>query len=516
MSDLYLAWQLTALTAGLLSMGAMVLIVIKCPSSRLHPGPVLLTIFLSVTIASVMRVGLHAWHLVFAAAETVEEMHVMLSATLSRVANEELGHDTGPLEPYVPFFFWCYFFFNTSTTLWFLMLALDLIFSLSNPFLPFSADYVKHHVYAWPASVLYCIVFRYVLGAFHDTTTANVVLYFDLPAYLALVYIGFGLVQAWRRARILETHAHATTSRMAQRILPYLGVFAVHTTIALVVYLVQLGSALGRRIPNTLDQLALVLEALEVFALFCWDVGVLRRPMDHQDDGISSASRVAVSDAEADADADLTASSRGAILSVPLSHPSEEIDVSNKLRTDVMRYMSLGIMKSIEMAQVADKADAHDCRASAERTGSVDTEQAVGLHAGGRSRESCCCYSSIGFHDYNDVKSMGVVVYGMQNSTMLNFRDCEPKVFHRIRAQFDIDQDFYRESFDPSRILSEHGSEGKSGNIFYFTGTLVLCWLLGRIPDCSTRNATNTRSFVRVPHNSQQAVHGQERTERRV
>ncbi|KAJ8569177.1 hypothetical protein ON010_g6082 [Phytophthora cinnamomi] len=82
------------------------------------------------------------------------------------------------------------------------------------------------------------------------------------------------------------------------------------------------------------------------------------------------------------------------------------------------------------------------------------------------------CYSSVRYNDYNHVENKGVVVYGKKNSTMLNFRDCAPKISHRIRAQFNINQDFYRESFDPSQILSEHGSEGKSGNIFYFTANM--------------------------------------------
>uniref|UniRef100_M4BSG3 PIPK domain-containing protein n=1 Tax=Hyaloperonospora arabidopsidis (strain Emoy2) TaxID=559515 RepID=M4BSG3_HYAAE len=462
MTDLYLAWQLTALMAGLVSIGVMIAVFIKYPSSRLHPGIILMTIVMSLTIASIMRVGLHAWHLVLGP----DHDDGFLSATLSRVANEELGYDSGrPVEPYVSFFFWSYFFFNTSTTLWFLMLALDLIFSLSNPFLPFNADNVKHHIYAWPASVIYCFIFRYVLKEFQDTVTASVMLYFDVPAHLTLLYISFALIQSWRRSRILETHAHATTRRMAKRILPYLGVFAVYTMVALSISLVQLGTAFGQILPNTLDQLALVLEGLAVFALFCWDAGILRVPMDQREDGVvrdtrnsSSSSRVAMSQGEAGGAGARSSTSRGA-MSVPLSNPSEEIDVSNKLRMDVMRYMSLGIMKSIEMAQVAEK-DAQELSLSAEHTGS-DTE-AAGLHAGG-------CYSNIGFHDYNYVESMGVLVYGMKHSTMLNFRDCAPKVFHRIRAQFNIDQDFYRESFDPSRILSEHGSEGKSGNIFYFT-----------------------------------------------
>ncbi|KAF4321910.1 hypothetical protein BBO99_00000436 [Phytophthora kernoviae] len=456
LDHLFIAWQLTALASGLLSGGAMIFFFVKYPSTRVHPGMVLMCIFLSVSIASIMRVALHAWYIVL----EPNDVKGPIPATLSRVANEELGNDTGALEAYVPFFFWCYFFFSTSGTLWFLMLALDLIFSLSNPFLPFNADNVKHHIYAWPVSMVYCLIFKYILSEFQSQPTANVVLYFDLPAYIVLLYIAGALIQAWRRSRILETHAHNTTRRMAKRILPYLGVFATHTIIALAIYLAQLGTEFGSMTPNALDQLSLVLETLALFALFCHDAGVFRAQVmapngtgeaARAGSNSGNPSRTTITQIQAGASMLTSTLGGGAAAS------RDKIDVSNKLRMDVMRYTSKGIMKSIEMAQAVEKAAAGSI--SGEFTGS-DTEAGVDVND---------CYSSISYNDYNHVESMGVVVYGLKNSTMLNFRDCAPKIFHRIRAQFNIDQDFYRESFDPSRILSEHGSEGKSGNIFYFT-----------------------------------------------
>jgi 1-phosphatidylinositol-4-phosphate 5-kinase len=445
MDHLFLAWQLTALASGLLSSGSMVYLFLKYPSFRVHPGIQFMRIFTSVSVSSIMRVGLHAWYILLDA----DDVGGPVPATLSRIAKEQLGYDAGELEAYVPFFFWSFFFFSTSATLWFLMLALDLIYSLSNPFLPFNTDNAKYNIYAWPVALLYCLVFRYILGQFRTGSTANVMLYIDLPAYLVLLYIGFALIQAWRRSRNLETHAHETTRRMAKRILPFLGVFAVHTLVALVIYLVQLGTEFGRVTPNALDQLSLVLESLALFALYCRNAGVFKAPLMRQcaadSSDPNSPSRTTTTQAEAGG-ATLTAASAG-----------EKIDVPNKLRMDVMRYMSMGVVKSIKMAQKAEKSAGS---VSAEFTGS-DTEAALDVGD---------CYSDVSFNDYNHVENMGVLVFGLKNCTMLKFRDCAPKIFHRIRAQFNIDQDFYRESFDPSRILSEHGSEGKSGNIFYFTG----------------------------------------------
>ncbi|KAL4108833.1 hypothetical protein PRIC1_000542 [Phytophthora ramorum] len=457
MDHLFIAWQLTALVSGLLSSGAMIFFFVKYPSSRVHPGMVLMCIFLSVSIASIMRVCLHAWYILL----EPDDVGGPMPATLSRIANEELGHDAGALEAYVPLFFWCYFFFSTSATLWFLMLALDLIFSLSNPFLPFNADNVKHHIYAWPLSMIYCLIFRYILGKFQSNLTANVVLYFDLPAYLVLLYFGFAFFQSWRRSRILETLAHATTRATAKRILPYLGVFAVHTMIAFVIYLIQLGTEFGRMTPNALDQLSLVLETLALFALFCRDAGVFKTPLTLGTTGGGGGSsgdplRTTISQVEAGA-ANL-ASMPGGAEAEPNRDPNAKIDVSIKLRMDVMRYMAMAIRRSIELLQAAEKKDLTGS-ASAEFTGS-DTEAAVDVGD---------CYSNISYNDYNRVVSSGIVVIGTRNGTLLNFRDCAPKIFQCIRAQFNIDPEFYRESFDPSQILSECGSEGKSGNIFYFT-----------------------------------------------
>ncbi|GMF28342.1 unnamed protein product [Phytophthora fragariaefolia] len=412
-----------------------------------------------------MRVGLHAWYILL----DPDDVGGPLPATLSRIANEELGHDAGVLENYVSLFFWLYFFFNTASTLWFLMLALDLIFSLSNPFLPFNADNVMHHIWAWPVSLLYCFVFRYLLGKLETDLTANVMLYFDLPAYIVLAYVVFALVLCWRRIRVLEELAHATTLRMAKRILPYLGVFALHTIAGLIIYISQIGAEFGRMTPNALDQLSLVLETLALFALFCRDAGVFRVSLKDDSEADTNSSspnnlpQTNVTQIEAGG-ATLTSTS-GRLPSEPSNGSQEEkIDVSIKLRMDVMKYMSKGIIRSIEMAQSIEKT-ADGGSVSAEFTGS-DTEAAVDVGD---------FYSSVNYPDYNHVASMGVVVYGKHVGTMLSFRDCAPKIFHSIRAQFNINQNFYKASFDPSQILSEHGSEGKSGNIFYFTGECLYC-----------------------------------------
>uniref|UniRef100_K3WWS8 PIPK domain-containing protein n=1 Tax=Globisporangium ultimum (strain ATCC 200006 / CBS 805.95 / DAOM BR144) TaxID=431595 RepID=K3WWS8_GLOUD len=417
--DLFFAWQMTALTSCILAGGAMIVFFYKYPSTRAHPGPVLLCIFLSTCVANITRVALHTWHLT----SKGENGQRLNPATLGDIANHELlGSMTGVETNYIPFFFWCEFFFVTSATMWYLMLALDLIFSLSNPFLPFNADNLKHHVYAWPAALLWCIAFRYLFeNNNRSSRSQHILLYFHLPAYIVFVYMTVALGIAWRKSRRLETQAHRTTRRMAKLILPYLAVFVGGTLVMFVLYLFQLAQTDGRETStaNAIDQLALVLETLAVFVLFCRDAGVFRA-LSHKrtDKNLLPVNNT---------------------MGVPeLGHGGEKIDVSNKLRMDVVKYMCMGIERSsLLRIQAAEREE-------------------------GQS-------SDITFPDYAKVESMAVVVHGKKTSIALNFRDCAPKVFHHIRELFHIDEQFYMDSFDPAKILSEHGSEGKSGNIFYFT-----------------------------------------------
>lgn len=416
MDDLFFAWQMTALASCVLSGGAMIFFFYKYPSTRSHPGPVLLCIFLSTCVANIMRVALHTWRLT-TTGETGEQLD---PATLSDIANTELqGSSEGIETTYIPFFFWCEFFFVTSTTMWYLMLALDLIFSLSNPFLPFNADNLKHHVYAWPAALLWCIAFRYLFENSGSGESDHILLYYHLPAYVVFVYISGALAIAWRKSRRLESQAHRTTRRMAKLILPYLAVFVADTAIVFALYLFQLSLGRGTTTANAIDQLALVLETLTVFVLFCRDADVLKALKDDRSDKNLLPVNRTMGQAGGSGE-----------------NASEKIDVSNKLRMDVMKYMSMGIQKSSSQAITA-------------------AEQGP---------------SEITFADYSKVESMAVIVHGLKQSGALNFRDCAPKVFHQIRELFNIDPQFYMESFDPAKILSEHGSEGKSGNIFYFTG----------------------------------------------
>jgi 1-phosphatidylinositol-4-phosphate 5-kinase len=498
MDSLYVAWQLTALGSSLLAGGGMCYFFYKYPRARVHPGPVLMCILVSLTVTNATRVAL----LTLEGANEDGRSDGAPPGTLSDIANLELsGSVDSPMRTYIPFFFWCSFFFYTSATLWYLMLALDLIFSLSNPFLPFNADNVKHHVYAWPASLLWCAIFRYVFENAHGEHSVHVLLYYNLPAYTVLLYITGALVLAWRRSRRLETHAHETTRMMAKLILPYLALFAMDVGVTIILYIAEVAMGNQTATSSALDQLALVIEMLGVFVLFCRDAGVFSAM--HSSSNSSSSRNSAVNLHLQRTSAFNTQQLQQIQLQTtptPVTssgEPSGKIDVPNKLRMDVMKYMSMGIQKSIHEARITEDTCSH----------SINRPTSATNPSGFRNTEIA---SDIQFDDYNQVKPFGVLVFGQKNhNSVLSFRDCAPKVFADIRDHFHIDWEFYLESFDPAKILSEHGSEGKSGNIFYFTGTSLAVTLSG-----PSHPRTNVLPLPAT--HSQQTVHGQERAEGRV
>lgn len=497
MDPLFLAWQLTAFASALLAGGGMCFFFYKYPRARVHPGPVLMCILMSLTITNAARVALFT---IVGSGPTHDPVsgQELASGTLSDIANSELEGGSGALfRPYVPFFFWCTFFFYTSATMWYLMLALDLIFSLSNPFLPFNADNVKHHIYAWPAALAWCAFFRYVFENTPGHNSVHVLLYFNIPAYAVLVYITGALMIAWRRSRRLETHAHETTRMMAKLILPYLALFAMGALVTIVLYISEVIMTKQTATSSAIDQLAIVIEMLGVFVLFCRDAGVFSAM--HRDSNGGANSPPPIQNAHRASVFNTQQLEQIQLQAPPLTNgdPTGKIDLPNKLRMDVMRYTSMGIQESIRQAHVSGSNNSSISRA----TGPSEATE------GFRHTEYV---SEIQFDDYNEVKTFGVLVFGQKkdNNTALNFRDCAPKVFANIRNHFRVEEEFYYESFDPTKILSEHGSEGKSGNIFYFT-----CTLLGLFLTNSSLLQKLTRFSYAI---SQQAIYGQERAERRV
>ncbi|KDO32556.1 hypothetical protein SPRG_03031 [Saprolegnia parasitica CBS 223.65] len=385
-----LALSAVLLALALCVLCATVYLVAVHPKARQHPGPVLLCILISHALAIAFRAVMH---LVLLAVDGRSDYSIVDVANLQP-------------DPVALWLFWTMVFFTSAATFWNLMLAIDLISSLLNPFLPFQANSVLHHAVAWPGAALWTTLFRTFVCANGDSRHTGI--YMDVPLYLGLLYIAIALFVAWRKSRILETQAHLTTRRMAKRILPYLGVFASVGIASIVVYTVDVLHGGASSTTSIIDEVVEGLDLVAVFALFRLDV-VGRRRAD------------TVRCTNDDDDEDRTA-----------GNEHDDLDVSNVLRQSIMKYTSMGIIESASRAAMEPRAE-------------------------------------IAFDDYARVEAKTIVVHGRFASSVLAFEDVAPAVFQHLRHHFGIDDRSYMEAFALDQILNEHGSEGKSGNLFYFT-----------------------------------------------
>ncbi|OQR98214.1 phosphatidylinositol 4-phosphate 5-kinase (PIPK-D11/GPCR-PIPK) [Achlya hypogyna] len=362
--------------------------------ARQHPGPVLTCILLSSSLAVVFSAAMHLVLDVGGAAD----YSVVDMANYSTLPSSDVVKNALVL-------FWAMFFFVGATTFWYLMLALDLIASLLNPFLPFQANALLHHICAWPSSALWLVVFRAIFAS-DGAATPYMGLALDIPLYAALVYIALALLLAWRKSRLFEARAHRTTRRMAKRILPYLLIFGVAGAVSLAVSIADVAHGGSSEATNVIGQIAQVAELVAVFGFFAADARGRRTPSDATNGRQTDEDNTAATDATGD------------------------YDVSNVLRQCIMKYTSMGIIESA--TRVTPRAD-------------------------------------IDLSDYGRVETKTIVVHGSLDSTSLTFEDCAPVVFQHIRSLLGIGSRDYIASFAPNDILNEHGSEGKSGNLFYFT-----------------------------------------------
>ncbi|EQC41988.1 hypothetical protein, variant [Saprolegnia diclina VS20] len=384
-----LALSAVLLALALCVLGATLYLVAVHPKARQHPGPVLLCILVSHALAIAFRAVMH---LALLAVDGGSDYSIVDVANLQP-------------DPAALWLFWAMFFFTSAATFWNLMLAIDLISSLLNPFLPFQANSVLHHAVAWPGAALWTILFRAFICA--NGSSKHTGIYMDVPLYLGLLYIAIALFVAWRKSRILETQAHLTTRRMAKRILPYLGVFASVGVVSIVVYAIDVLDGSVSVTTSMIDEVVEGLDLIAVFALFRLDVGGRRRA-----DTVRCTND--------DDDEDQTAGDH------------DDLDVSNVLRQSVMKYTSMGIIESASRAAMEPRAE-------------------------------------ITFDEYARIEAKTIVVHGRFASSVLAFQDVAPAVFQQIRHHFGIDDRSYMEAFALDQILNEHGSEGKSGNLFYFT-----------------------------------------------
>ncbi|ETV89679.1 hypothetical protein H257_00870 [Aphanomyces astaci] len=404
--------------------------------TRTHPGPVLIFILFSSCMCILVRSIMH-----LAALNIGLSMDAWVTGpldsdapppplTLVDIAHAALFH-ASPLPGSVSIPFWAMLYFSSASTFWYLMLAMDLISSLSNPFLPFQANNFLHHAVAWPAAGAWVGAF-YLLFRSKLEPTSSLRIWMVLPMYVVLAYIAIALFVTWKKSRVLETQAHTTTRRMAKLILPYLLVFGVGGVMDICLYAadVHVEASTGYRSwpVNTLHQVTQVLQLVAVFVLFqrkagwvlCWRRRPAATPVQ------ASASATLESPCAVPMDNTTRATEDDGRLS------GDDLSVSNVLRQCIMKYTSMGIIESAQSAKSKPTTEVH-------------------------------------WEDYTSVEHKSIVVHGEIDSSTLNFRDCAPAVFGHIRSMFGVTEADYIDSFALHQNMNEHGSEGKSGNLFYFT-----------------------------------------------
>ncbi|CAK4641336.1 unnamed protein product [Aphanomyces euteiches] len=424
----------SALEASLLVVASVILagsivIFAQFPRTRAYPGPVLLCILFSASLCIIFRAILHLSTIHMLRGNAKNPWPTIVDVARACLTNASFV----PSSISIPF--WCSFYFSSASTFWYLMLATDLISSLSNPFLPFQANSLLHHLVAWPCAGFWIAAFSWLFQ--NETrgptatpptpsTAAHLRMWMIIPVYGVLAYIIVALLVAWTKSRVLETQAHTTTRRMAKLILPYLLVFGLGGLMSLCLYFadahVEATTRERSTVANVLDQLTELAQLVAVFALFqrkaCW---ANRR----------RSSRFAASSTVTCAPSPMAEDLHRATEDDEHDN-SQTLSISNVLRQCIMKYTSMGIVEGAQGVEPKATAD-------------------------------------IQLSDYSCIMTKAIVVHGRFESGDLTFYDCAPAVFHDLRTMFGVTQEEYIASFALDQILDEHGSEGKSGNIFYFT-----------------------------------------------
>ncbi|EQC41990.1 hypothetical protein, variant [Saprolegnia diclina VS20] len=408
-----LAWQALMLGTGTGILVATIYVFIHDAKKRAHPGPVLICIVIASCAAMIAR----------AAMELVLLSDAPSTTTVLDVANLADAATSRALGP-----FWCYIYFDAATIFWYLMLAMDLISSLSNPFLPFASNNLIHHAHAWPAAGIWTVIFRFGFFQrdFHDGVMR---VWIVLPSYAVLLYIGIALRVAWAKSRVLQYEAHVSTRNMAMLILPYLAVFAAMSVGFLILYVFEMYYSTTSA-TNYLDQLLLGLSTLLVFVLYYFDSAIVFR--------LWGSTKASVARRRLSTMTNHTVTPNSPHYQIGRDTADDfAVDVAQQMRNSVMECTKAGIYEAASGMCDRDTVP-----------GQIPLEL-----------------------EFAKVETKGILVHGQlaTASDRLRFTDVAPLVFQSIRELFGIDAASYRDAFARSEGLRECGLKGKSGNIMYFT-----------------------------------------------
>ncbi|KAH7465804.1 putative phosphatidylinositol 4-phosphate 5-kinase MSS4 [Phytophthora ramorum] len=347
------------------------------------------------------------------------------------------------LAPYNQFFF-------LAGACWYLMLTLDLLVALVNPWMGYSCKSWAYHTIVWSVSAVSALLLHQLklfgLSPLNvcwvkrtrdpmQVNTANWVFLFAVVAAICVLSFAVLLFASFRFVRRQLDVTYRAKRRNLMQYYRYLLIFAGHWAACGALYYAAYRQHFDGKMAKHFElAFALVFGSYPVLLLIVW---VLNTELYQN---FSSENN-------------LSKSERGAGDATSTEH------FSAALRKDLMRYTTAGIRCSISESP-ADSLRSPLLSLTRDRFGSLDRSAALSflqMEEGG----------SAGL--YHEKKRLATTVYNGEYRyyEKLGFTDYAPKVFQNIREICGIDNEMYEQSF--ADTLLERASEGKSGMLFYFT-----------------------------------------------
>ncbi|KAF4321396.1 hypothetical protein BBO99_00004834 [Phytophthora kernoviae] len=347
------------------------------------------------------------------------------------------------LAPYNQFFF-------LSGALWYLMLTLDLLVALVNPWMGYSCKSWAYHTIVWSVSAVSALLLHqlklYGLSPLNvcwvehtkdpmAVNTPNWVFLFGILAVIIVLSLAVLLFASFRFVRRQLDVTYRAKRRSLIQYYRYLLIFGGHWSACGVLYYAAYRQGFDGKLAKHFElAFALVFGSYPVLLLIVW---VLNTDLYQNFSSENNLSKF----------------ERGPGDSTSTEH------FSAALRKDLMRYTTAGIRCSITESP-ADSLRSPLLSLARDRFGSMDRSAALSflqMEEGG----------SAGV--YHEKKRLATTVYNGEYRyyEKLGFTDYAPKVFQNIREICGIDNEMYEQSF--ADTLLERASEGKSGMLFYFT-----------------------------------------------
>ncbi|CEG44742.1 Phosphatidylinositol 4-phosphate 5-kinase (PIPK-D12/GPCR-PIPK/PiGK12) [Plasmopara halstedii] len=341
-------------------------------------------------------------------------------------------------------------FFLLAGACWYLMLSLDLLVALVNPWMGYSCKSWTYHIIVWSVSAVSALLLHQLklfgLSPLNvcwvkrtkdpmQLNVANWIFLFVIIGAICVLSFAVLLFASFRFVRRQLDVTYRAKRRNLIQYYRYLLIFAGHWTACAALYYAAYRQHFDGKMAKHFElAFALVFGSYPVLLLVVW---VLNTELYQN---FSSENSLSISE-------------RG------MGDASSTEHFSAALRKDLMRYTTAGIRCSITESPV-DSLRSPLLSLTRDRFGSLDRTAALSflqLEEG----------DSAGL--YHEKKRLATTVYNGEYRyyEKLGFTDYAPKVFQNIREICGIDNDMYEQSF--ADTLLERASEGKSGMLFYFT-----------------------------------------------